>query len=139
MVYLHPPGPSPKVRARARDAGGLPLWFLTSSSSTLRGMRAPREEVPPDRRHLRGWARSVRALEVNVEVSDLGTVLQARYRVPEGLWLHSLLVGHPRVGPPLRFERVERVGDPPLGPLELLSGTVRYEVRVERQGQEEGR
>ena len=136
MVYLHAPGPRPAPRTRTWDASGLPLWFLTRAGGPLRELRSPGEEVPPDRRHLKGWARAVRPLEGNVEVSDLGTVLQARYRVPTGVWLHVVMEGRAGAdGPPerLRTDRLFAVGggeDP--GPLELHAGPARYHVRLER-------
>lgn len=136
MVYVHPPGRRPRLRARRPDVTGVPLWYLTRAASTLQDLRVPSEAVPPTRRHLKGWARAVRPIEVNVEVSDLGTVLQARYTVPEGLWLHTLLAGRSKGRPPTRVDRVERVGDDPDPPLELTAGTVRYHMSVERQGQE---
>lgn len=133
MVYLHPPGPRPRLRRRARSAPGLPLWFLTRSAATLRDLRAPGEEVPPDRRHLKGWARGVRPMEVNVEVSDLGTVLQARYQVPEGVWLHALFVHEPKGAPAVRKEALIEVGEASPTSLELLTGSARYDLSVERQ------
>ena len=138
MVYLHPPGERPQVRSRTWDADGLPLWFLTPARTTLRDLRSPGEEVPRDRRHLRGWARAVKSIEVNVETSDLGTVLHGRYALPEGLWVHALFHGEVEGAPPLRAERLERVGDPPGPALELAHGTARFLMRVERQGQEGG-
>lgn len=138
MVYLHPPGARPELHARRWDADGIPLWCLTPARTTLRELRTAEEQVPRDRRYLKGWARAIRPLEVNVEVSDLGTVLHGRYEVPVGLWLHTLLAGEVDGAPPMRRERLERVGDPPGPPLELSHGTVRYHMSVERQGQEGG-
>lgn len=108
MVYLHPPGPRPRVARQ--DRAGLPLWFVTRSRAPLDGLHAPWERVPRDRRHLRAWARAVRGIEVNVEVSDLGTVLQARYRVPEGTWVHHVFEARKRGEPSRRAEGLACVG-----------------------------
>lgn len=109
MVYLHPPGGRPRVARR--DRSGLPLWFVTRSAASLTGMRARWERVPPDRRHVPGWARAVRAEEVNVEVSDLGTVLQARYLVPEGVWLHHVFEVRKKGEAPRLDEGLHLVGE----------------------------
>lgn len=122
MVYVHPAGARP--RAGRQDRTGLPLWFLTRSFASLEGLRASWDHVPPDRRHLRAWARGVRGLEVNVEVSDLGTVLQARYRVPEGIWLHHVFEVRKRGEVPRRSEGWRCVGSSDPGPATLeVSGT----------------
>jgi hypothetical protein len=130
MVYLHPPGPRPRVARR--DRTGIPLWFLTRSRASLAGLTAGWERVPPDRRHLPGWARAVRGIEINVEVSELGTVLQARYQLPEGLWAHHVLEATKRGEPPRRVEGLFRVGDerPPEASL-LVAGTA-FHVSLER-------
>lgn len=138
MVYLHAPGPRPKVRSRAWDAGGLPLWFLTPAQGTLSGFRTPLEEAPASRRNLKGWARRIRPVELNVELSDLGTVLQARYLVPGGTWLHVLLAGERPGEPPARVDELFSLGAGPAPPCSLALGPVRYDVSVEPQPPKEG-
>ncbi|MDE1820504.1 MAG: hypothetical protein KGI98_06580 [Euryarchaeota archaeon] len=137
MVYLFPPGSTTPTLGRTEVPPGLPLWYLTRADRTLQDLRRRGERLPPDRRYLKAWARAVRPLEVNIEVSDLGTVLQARYRMPEGIWLLGRFEQEAKGEEPVREERLWCVRDPPPAGFEMALGTVRFHMHVERQGQEE--
>jgi hypothetical protein len=123
MLYLSRPG-------ERRDP--IPLWFLARLPSRFQGLRRRGERLPPDRRSLPGWAREVVFPELNVEESDLGSVLEARCRVPQGVRLELRSAGPaPPGGRPLHrrwrlaLDRGERTWEAGVPPASLW-------VRVER-------
>ncbi len=89
MVYLYETARDLERVSPPALPEGLPLWYVARVPSGFRGPPEPGERIPRDRRALRAWARAIRPQEVNLEESDLGTVLEARYRLPEGLLLEA--------------------------------------------------
>jgi hypothetical protein len=105
MVYLLPPGEGHPGEV------GVPLWYLVRQDRLLGPLHRASEVLPPDRRHLRGWARAVRFPQVNVEISDLGIFLEASFRVPRGGRFSWLFRQRDVDREEWRQEGVHRVGD----------------------------
>jgi|ACXJ01.1.fsa_nt_gi hypothetical protein len=132
MVYLYPTAPDREGEPPYRPPLGLPIWFLSRLPTGLKGLPTPGERVPRDRRSLRAWARAVRPLEINVEESDLGTVLEARYRLPEGLHLEARFSSE-RPGEPRRDHRQVLCASGPVpGPIRWGRPPYQLEVQLER-------
>ena len=132
MVYLYPTLQDLERASPPSLPGGLPLWFLARLPSGFQGLPGPGERVPRDRRSLRAWARAIRPREVNVEESDLGTVLEARYRFPEGLHLEARFSSE-RPGEAPRTEReVLTAREPAPNAVRWGETPYHFEVRLER-------
>ncbi len=130
MVYLY--ASDRDLRGDSSPPSGLPLWYVARVPSAFRGLPEPGERVPQDRRRLRGWARAVRPKEINLEESDLGTVLEGRYRLPEGLLLEARFSSE-RPGEPRRTRReVLPVRDPAPEGLQWGEPPYQLQVRLER-------
>lgn len=130
MVYLLPPGNPPVVDPSVEVGGGLPLWFLARSALLAKGARRLGEVVPASRRNLRAWARAVVPLQVNVEVSELGTFLVGKFSLPRGIWVHHLFTARGGELVPGRVEGIHRVGEPLPGPAGLSRRSVMFSLSL---------